>query len=227
MYIYVSSLNYFQEKTNSSIFSSEHLIYSRFHLDAFNIKRFVKKISLPESQCILNFFSAKFLKSPVSFNLILSLSLAASDGWSGLLIIMSLLLNRADVYYLLLPNDCILLTIEMLRLSSFSTSVFHLLALALNHFLGIVYPMQHKTLLHRRFEIAVLSFIWFIPPILLFCFAVFVPEQGFQSNDCENISFIQGSFEFRNVICAIIFIPMLITFGFYFAIVSSLRYVIY
>lgn len=168
------------------------------------------------------FSSARCLKRPISFNLVLSLSLAASDGWCGLLIVLSLLLNRPDIYELLLPNDCLLLAVETIKLSSFSTSVFHLLALAMNHFLGIVYPMQHKALLDARIKATVLSFIWLVPPILLFCLSIFVPDEGFRSPECIDINFIRG-FEFRNVICAIIFIPMLITFGFYFAIVTSLR----
>uniref|UniRef100_A0A915JQ75 G-protein coupled receptors family 1 profile domain-containing protein n=1 Tax=Romanomermis culicivorax TaxID=13658 RepID=A0A915JQ75_ROMCU len=171
----------------------------------------------------LNGRTSAWLRRPLSINLLLSLSLAAADLFSGLLIILQLLLNRPDIYDYLQPHNCLILPAEILRLSSFSISVFHLLALAGNHFAGVVLPLHQRAWNTKIVKIGVVGFVWLLPPAILFVVTFSIPDQGFRSRDCENLSFVQQSFMFRNLISVLIFSPMFATIGIYVATVIYLR----
>lgn len=47
-------------------------------------------------------------------------------------------------------NDCIAAALEIFRISGMLTSNMHILALAINQFIGIVYPLKYKVGGHSK-----------------------------------------------------------------------------
>ncbi|XP_049827810.1 uncharacterized protein LOC126267042 isoform X2 [Schistocerca gregaria] len=129
--------------------------------------------------------AARWLRRPLSPTLRISLSLAAADAFASTMFAAGLLLNsllKAAAHQQV--NECLLLTVEALRLSGIIATVAHLLALATNHYLGILRPLHYPAIMTPRNTSASIVVLWLLPAAFFFGYFSLVPGQGFQSPGC-------------------------------------------
>lgn len=90
--------------------------------------------------------SAPFTSKKLSPYHRLCISLAASDAWAGSLLITGLIVNSYMPVVLKMQkkNDCMAAVLEIFRIAGMLTSNLHILALAVNQFIGIVHPIKYK-----------------------------------------------------------------------------------
>lgn len=99
------------------------------------------------------------------------------------------------------------MVLEAFRLSGPVISVLHLLALAINHYLGIVRPLHYASMVTKRMAIFVIAIVWTLPCFYTIIYFSSVPGQGFQSSSCTPYRFL-GENPFRMLYSFIIFIPL-------------------
>lgn len=97
--------------------------------------------------------ATRWIRGPVSPTLMLSLSLAAADLYSSLLLLINLTLHSylPIVWEIELNIWCTSFALEGVRLGGIITLVGHLTALAINHHLGIVRPLKYPGMLKSLF----------------------------------------------------------------------------
>lgn len=100
------------------------------------------------------------------------------------------------------------MALEAFRLSGPIISVLHLLALAVNHYLGIVRPLHYASMVTKRTAIILIALIWTVPCFYVFIYFSSIPGQGFQSENCTNYRFLVENV-FRSLYSCIFFIPLL------------------
>ncbi|XP_053205527.1 octopamine receptor beta-2R-like isoform X2 [Panonychus citri] len=122
----------------------------------------------------------------------------------------SILLNGVLIKGIQL-NRCILLTIEVIRLTSLFASVLHLLALTWLHYQGTVNPIHHRlTSLYQRSEnIKYVTLTCWLIPFIIFIFIFSSTScQGYRSQDCD-FTFLLG-WHFRSTILLLFGTPWLL-----------------
>ncbi|XP_054290751.1 octopamine receptor beta-2R-like [Macrosteles quadrilineatus] len=113
--------------------------------------------------------SACFVRNKILPTLYISLSLAGADTFSLFLYALGLVL------FTLLPRGfgvvfntpCFFLLVETLRMGAILTTIFHLAALAGNHYMGILKPLKYPVYMTRRNVRCVAILLWTIPSALL------------------------------------------------------------
>ncbi|XP_046391716.1 beta-3 adrenergic receptor-like [Ischnura elegans] len=171
--------------------------------------------------------SVSWIRRPMSPTLSLSISLAAADAYNALFLGTGLLVNS------LLPRvigesvedmahgRCILLGFEALRVGGIFVSVAHLLALAVNHYLGILRPLHYAATLTPRITTILIIFLWKIPIAFFFVYFSSISGQGFQSPHCE-YAFIK-QLGFRAVFSCLFFAPLILMAFIYLHIYCIVR----
>lgn len=139
--------------------------------------------------------SLRWLRRPVSPTLCFSLSLTFADAYSALLLATGLVLNSyLPVYGISLgaQERCIVLVLEVFRLSGLLASAFHLLALAINHYVGILRPLHYAAMVTRRSSELAIAVLWALPVLIFLVYFSSVPGQGLQSPGCTQVGFVRG-----------------------------------
>ncbi|XP_017776205.1 PREDICTED: trace amine-associated receptor 2-like [Nicrophorus vespilloides] len=161
--------------------------------------------------------SAHWIRRPLSPTLHISLSLAAADACSSLLLGTGLIINS---YLPIVHNMKILPTIsfiqiEMFRLSGILITVAHLLALSVNHWLGILKPLHYTTMMTTRKVTIVIVMLWMVPTGL---FVVYF-QSKVNSDGLESLNMLT----FRLVFSSLLFVPLILMVLFYTHILFMVR----
>lgn len=159
-----------------------------------------------------------WIRRPMSLTLVLSLSLAAADTWASFFCGVSLIFNSLGQYINLeLPNT-IAVIIEICRLSGLLLTVMHLLALSINHHLGIWKPLHFHSVKTSKKVAVSIAILWISSPIFFICYPLVTSSEfwGLYSN-----MFIK--FSFRITIAFLFFVPLLIMSALYFHILLMVR----
>ncbi|XP_076321122.1 adrenocorticotropic hormone receptor-like [Tachypleus tridentatus] len=199
----------------------------------YSFKRELYRVSIPImlATCVISIklnliviISVKCVRQTVSPTLCFSLSLAAADAYASLIFGLGLVLNSLlpVVYNVKFETRCIALVLEAFRLGGLSVSVYHLLALTVNHYVGIARPLHYSTTVTHRTVTATIISIWIGSLCFFFLYFSSVPNQGFQSFGCEDNSFYQLS-TFRTVVSSLFLLPLLLMTAVYIHIFLIVR----
>ncbi|CAJ0584036.1 unnamed protein product, partial [Mesorhabditis spiculigera] len=133
-------------------------------------------IALVVNIYILN--CSRFLRRPIGVNLRLCVTLTAADALCAFFYITSFTINFfvPEKYR---PSTCWSLLVEALKLATFFASVFTLLSLALNHYVGIVYPLRRHIITSKTVKMAII--LSFLVPLAATLTIFSVHPSGFRS----------------------------------------------
>uniref|UniRef100_A0A914XLA6 G-protein coupled receptors family 1 profile domain-containing protein n=1 Tax=Plectus sambesii TaxID=2011161 RepID=A0A914XLA6_9BILA len=128
-------------------------------------------------------FATRWLRKPVTVTLLLCVSLTASDALCALCYMSSMIID------VLLPqaydrqtfvSNCWSLLLEACKLAAFLASVLHLLALALNHYIGIVHPLRRQIVTRGSVRAAIVV-AYALPLVAFLLVFSAVPDLGFRA----------------------------------------------
>ncbi|CAM1314464.1 Uncharacterised protein r2_g2503 [Pycnogonum litorale] len=168
---------------------------------------------------LLIFMSMKWVRRSISPTLCLNVSLALADAYASLIIGVGLIMNSLLPYGfgLQISNACYVIVLEAFRLSGPIISVLHLLALAINHYLGIVRPLHYASMMTKRAAIILIVFVWTTPCAYILIYFSSVSNEGFQAVKCSRYNFLNEE-HFRLLYSFVFFIPLLFMSFIYFHI---------
>ncbi|XP_067004292.2 glucose-dependent insulinotropic receptor [Anabrus simplex] len=153
--------------------------------------------------------SVYWIRRKLSRTLLISLSLAGADVFSSVTLGLGLVINSLmDTALEIKVNDCMALVLEASRLSAVITTVVHLLALAGNHYLGILRPLHYASIMTHRMTTLCIALLWLFPLVFIFSYFSLLDQQGFTSPNCAN-DFL-GYSKFRVVFATLFFVPFLV-----------------
>ncbi|XP_037082021.1 adrenocorticotropic hormone receptor-like [Pollicipes pollicipes] len=138
--------------------------------------------------------TSRLVRQPLTPTMCFSISLAGADAYAASSLGLGLLFNS------LLP-----LAFEALRLGGVISTAAHLLALALNHYVGILRPLHYARLITRSRVLTVVVFLWIVP--IVFFFVCFAAMDAFAPTGCSS-AFMDFS-TFRRVVATLFFIPLI------------------
>ncbi|XP_070164540.1 adrenocorticotropic hormone receptor-like [Polyergus mexicanus] len=153
--------------------------------------------------------SVFWIRRPLSPTLYISLSLAGADAFSSTALGIGLIMNS------FIPNglgiklkgvDCFLLVLEVVRLGGVIITVFHLMTLAVNHYLGILKPLHYLSILTYRNTTILLVLLWVLPISFFAVYFNLVEDDGFQSEGCKKSVFLSHK-QFRMLFSSLFFAP--------------------
>nr|CAH7740386.1 unnamed protein product [Callosobruchus chinensis] len=108
--------------------------------------------------------SVYWIRTPLKPNLKISLSLAIADAISSSMTGVLLFTEKIDAIEEMGMLPCI---IELIRLTGIVITVLHLLALSLNHYIGILKPLHYNVIVTKRKVTTVIGFLWLLPLLLV------------------------------------------------------------
>ncbi|GFS59747.1 g_PROTEIN_RECEP_F1_2 domain-containing protein [Nephila pilipes] len=162
--------------------------------------------------------SVKWVRKSLSPTLLLSLSLAVADAYASLVIGVGLVVNS------LLPivygvdmgpfSNCYVLVLEAFRLGGMVVTVFHLLALAINHYIGILRPLHYAATVTRGTVAWAIACMWIFPVVFFLAYFSLVPNDGFRSSFCSSYDFLLR-IPFRITVSTLFFVPLILMSVFY------------
>ncbi|GIY16193.1 hypothetical protein CDAR_596361 [Caerostris darwini] len=157
--------------------------------------------------------SVRWVRKSLSPTLLLSLSLAVADAFASLVIGVGLVVNS------LLPivygvdmgpfSNCYVLVLEAFRLGGMVVAVFHLLALAINHYIGILRPLHYAATVTRGTVAWAIACMWIVPVAFFLAYFSLVPDDGFRSSYCSNYDFLLH-IPFRVTVSTLFFVPLIL-----------------
>ncbi|KAF8763763.1 Beta-4C adrenergic receptor like protein [Argiope bruennichi] len=206
--------------TNDSFFNESSLpnMPSQDEIDLRKLYRVVVPIML--IVCVLSLvfnliilLSVRWVRKSLSPTLLLSLSLAVADAYASLVIGVGLVVNS------LLPivygvdmgpfSNCYVLVLEAFRLGGMVVAVFHLLALAINHYIGILRPLHYAATVTRGTVAWAITCMWIFPVVFFLAYFSLVPEDGFRSPYCSTYDFLLR-IPFRLTVSTLFFVPLIL-----------------
>lgn len=189
--------------------------------DESNIRQLYKVVvPVMLTACVLSLlfnivivFSVRWLRKSLSPTLYLSLSLAMADAYASLVLGLGLVVNSLlpIVYGVNLGpfNACFILVLEAFRLGGVVVAVLHLLALAINHYVGILRPLHYAATVTKGTVFWVIGAMWIFPVIFFLAYFSLVPEDGFQSQYCSSYEFLLR-IPFRATVSVLFFVPLIL-----------------
>ncbi|XP_048515670.1 lysophosphatidic acid receptor 1-like [Athalia rosae] len=156
--------------------------------------------------------SVYWIRRPLSPTLHISLSLAGADAFSSIALGVGLVMNSFVPFGLGLTLngvDCFLLGLEAVRLGAIIITVAHLMALAANHYLGILKPLHYLSIMTHRYTTLLVILLWILPLSLFLIYFGLIENQGFQSEMCEINTFLFHK-NFRLMFSSLFFAPFLV-----------------
>ncbi|KAI6236365.1 G-PROTEIN-RECEP-F1-2 domain-containing protein [Aphelenchoides besseyi] len=167
--------------------------------------------------------SAPFLGRSIGPYHRLCLSLAAADAWAGSLLITGLILNSylPVVMRVQKRNDCLATLLEIFRISGMLTSNFHILGLALNQFIGILFPLKYKSIVTTRRLRCLILVLWVLPIGFIGTWFLSVSDSGLRHASCRMPGFYTR-LPFRLSVFVLFVVPLLGTYIFYAIILISI-----
>ncbi|XP_067140297.1 adrenocorticotropic hormone receptor-like [Centruroides vittatus] len=173
-------------------------------VDEGNFQRDLYRVVVPMmlSACLLAAFlnilillSAHWVRRSLSPTLYFSLSLALTDAYNSIILGTGLIINSLlpivySVYFMGSFYRCSALILEAFRMTGLMVSVLHLLALAVNHYIGILRPLHYAATVTRRGAGITIIIMWIVPVVFFFIYFSSVPGQGFLSLRCQNMDFL-------------------------------------
>ncbi|CAL1287554.1 unnamed protein product [Larinioides sclopetarius] len=157
--------------------------------------------------------SVRWVRKSLSPTLLLSLSLAMADAYASLVIGVGLVVNS------LLPivygvdmgpfSNCYVLVLEAFRLGGMVVAVFHLLALAINHYIGILRPLHYAATVTRGTVAWAITCMWIFPVVFFLAYFSLVPDDGFRSSYCSTYDFLLR-IPFRLTVSTLFFVPLIL-----------------
>ncbi|KAG8178473.1 hypothetical protein JTE90_024633 [Oedothorax gibbosus] len=158
-------------------------------------------------------FSVKWVRKSLSPTMMLSLSLAVADAYASLVIGVGLIVNSLlpIVYGLDMGkfSNCYILVLEAFRLGGMVVAVFHLLALAINHYIGILRPLHYAATVTRGAVAWAITAMWGLPLLFFLAYFSLVPGYGFRSSYCSNYDFLLR-IPFRMTVSVLFFVPLIL-----------------
>ncbi|XP_036150264.1 trace amine-associated receptor 4-like [Monomorium pharaonis] len=156
--------------------------------------------------------SVFWIRRPLSPTLYISLSLAGADAFSSSVLSIGLVMNSFIPIGLgiqLKGMDCFLLALEVVRLGGVIITVFHLTALAVNHYLGILKPLHYLSILTYKNTTILLVLLWMLPISFFALYFNLIENDGFQSEECKNSMFLFHK-QFRMLFSSLFFGPFIL-----------------
>lgn len=152
--------------------------------------------------------SVHWIRRPLSPTLYISLSLAAADACTSALLGTGLFLNSYLPMVWDINSSCMIIYIfEIFRLSGIIITVFHLLALSVNHYLGILKPLHYVSIMTTRKVTILVVLLWLIPISLHVTYFLTVPDQTYWF-ECTKA--FTSEMDFRYRFTSLFFIPIII-----------------
>ena len=151
--------------------------------------------------------SARLVRRPLSPTLCFSVSLAGADAFAALLLGVGLFINSLLPQILgvsLVWDYCWALAFEALRLGGIISTAAHLLALAMNHYIGILRPLHYTRLVTRGRVLLAVPVLWVAP--VVFFLVYFAAVDAFTS--CTTPPMFIAYRTFRQVVAALFFVPL-------------------
>ncbi|TMS39884.1 hypothetical protein L596_006342 [Steinernema carpocapsae] len=166
--------------------------------------------------------SSPYLVAPVNPYLRMCVSLAAADMWAASLLIAGLIGNSymPVVMRVKKSSECISAVLEIFRISGMLTSDLHIFALAVNQFVGIMWPLRYKMMITTRRIRCLILALWVGPLLFLFAWFIALPNDGLRHPKCY-FNFY-SKLPFRLTIFLFFIIPLLATYALYVIILSTL-----
>ncbi|XP_015608084.1 trace amine-associated receptor 8a [Cephus cinctus] len=156
--------------------------------------------------------SVHWIRRPLSPTLHISLSLAAADAFSGIALAVGLIMNSfipIALGHTLSGVQCFLMGLEAVRLGSIIITVAHLMALAVNHYLGILRPLHYLSIMTHRNTTFLIVLLWILPLSFFLAYFSLVENEGFQSKGCLQTSFLLHK-KFRLMFSSLFFCPFIV-----------------
>ncbi|GFS33979.1 g_PROTEIN_RECEP_F1_2 domain-containing protein [Trichonephila inaurata madagascariensis] len=157
--------------------------------------------------------SVRCLRRKLSPTICLSLSLAMADAYASLVIGLGLFVNSLlpIVYGVQLGpmSFCFILSLEAFRLGGLVVAVLHLLALAINHYIGILRPLHYAHIVTRETTVCGIITMWIVPVVFFLIYFSSIPNDGFQSHRCSSYDFLLYS-PFRITTSVLFFCPLIL-----------------
>ncbi|CAI2357515.1 unnamed protein product [Caenorhabditis sp. 36 PRJEB53466] len=168
---------------------------------------------------------AQYLRDPVSVNLRLCVLLSASDALCSLCYIFTYLINIFFSHF----SNCTSLLLEVIKLSTFTSSILILGLLACNHYIGIVHPLHRNIVTPRALRMTVLlscisPFTGYLSIFILFPGGLRAPIAFafFDSDGCQGNAIYRNNF-FRASIVGPFIVVIIVLSCLYFHIGVHMR----
>ena len=157
---------------------------------------------------LLVLFSARYIRK-ITPTVFFSLSLVAANAYAIIVFAISLTINSfLKVYMNWEPNVCWALLLEVFRMTGLSVSALHLLALAINHYVGILRPLHYASTVTRRRLTLVIIALWVVPFIVYLFLFLDRPENNFYLLNCGYEFMTQ--MPFRLTVSSLFCVPLII-----------------
>ncbi|OQR76737.1 adenosine receptor A2b-like [Tropilaelaps mercedesae] len=170
---------------------------------------------------LLVLFSARCIRT-ITPTIFFSLSLVAANAYAVITYTVSMAVNSYfPVVYEWSPNICWALLLEVFRMTGLTSSALHLLALAINHYVGIIRPLHYASTVTRRRLTLVIVALWVIPFIIYALIILNHPENDFRHLHCH-FEFMTH-LPYRMTVSSLFFAPLVIMTILYIHIFVTIR----